>query len=58
MLFSPQIPLQLAPLRDSRFENFVEGPNGAVVNALKHMAVEPDSSIFLSGGEGLSLIHI
>lgn len=58
MLFSPQIPLQLTPLRDSRFENFVEGPNGAVVNALKHMAVEPGSNIFLSGGEGSGKTHL
>lgn len=58
MLFSPQIPLQLTPMRDSRFENFVEGPNGTVVKALRQMADEPGSNIFLSGGEGSGKTHL
>ena len=33
MLFSPQIPLPLTPRRDNRFENFVNGPNRALVEA-------------------------
>lgn len=58
MLFSPQIPLQLTPMRDSRFENFVEGPNGTVVKALQQMADEPGTNIFLSGGEGSGKTHL
>ena len=58
MLFSPQIPLQLEPRRDSRFEDFVSGPNHAVVEALKHMPAEPGSSIFLFGGEGSGKTHL
>ena len=58
MLFSPQIPLQLEPRRDCRFEDFVSGPNRAVVEALKHMPDEPGSSIFLFGGEGSGKTHL
>ena len=58
MLFSPQIPLQLMPRRDSRFENFVTGPNKAVVEALKHMPDEPGSHIFLFGDEGSGKTHL
>ena len=58
MLFSSQIPLQLTPLRDSRFENFVDGPNHAVVEALKHMPDEPGSHVFLYGGEGSGKSHL
>jgi len=58
MLFSPQIPLQLTPKRDSRFEDFVTGPNKAVVEALKHMPDEPGSHIFLYGGEGSGKTHL
>jgi DnaA family protein len=49
MLFSPQIPLQLTPNRDGRLDEFVIGPNGAVVEALKHALNEPGSHIFLHG---------
>ena len=58
MLFSSQIPLQLTPLRDSRFDNFVEGPNHAVVKALRHLSDEPGSHIFLYGGEGSGKSHL
>ena len=58
MLFSPQIPLQLMPRRDSRFEDFVSGPNHAVVEALKHVPDEPGSHIFLFGGEGSGKTHL
>ena len=58
MLFSPQIPLQLEPRRDRRFEDFVSGPNNAVVEALKHMPAEPGSSIFLFGDEGSGKTHL
>ena len=58
MLFSPQIPLQLEPRRDSRFEDFVTGPNHALVEALKHMPDEPGSSVFLFGSEGSGKTHL
>lgn len=58
MLFSPQIPLQLMPHRDSRFKDFVSGPNSAVVDALKHMLDEAGSHIFLYGGEGSGKTHL
>jgi DnaA family protein len=58
MLFSPQIPLPLTPRRDSRFEDFVSGPNHAVVAALRHMPDEPGSHIFLYGGEGSGKTHL
>lgn len=58
MLFSPQIPLRLEPLRDSSFENFVSGPNHAVVKALKNLPNEPGSNIFLSGSEGSGKSHL
>lgn len=58
MLFSPQIPLPLMPVRDHRFEGFVVGPNKAVVEALRHIPDEPGSHIFLSGGEGSGKTHL
>jgi len=58
MLFSPQIPLQLMPRRDNRFEGFVTGPNLAVVEALKHMPDDPGSHIFLFGEEGSGKSHL
>ena len=58
MLFSPQIPLPLMPRRDSRFEDFVSGPNQTVVEALKHVPDEPGSHIFLYGGEGSGKTHL
>ena len=58
MLFSPQIPLPLMPLRDNSFENFISGPNHAVVTALKHLPDEPGSFVFLYGGEGSGKTHL
>ncbi len=58
MLFSPQIPLPLTPKRDSRFEDFVAGPNMALVEALKHMPDEPGSHIFIHGDEGSGKSHL
>lgn len=58
MLFSPQIPLQLMPQRDCRFDEFIAGPNVAVVEALKHVPDEPGSSIFLFGEQGSGKSHL
>jgi len=58
VLFSPQIPLPLMPLRVNRFDNFVAGPNAALVEALKSMPDEPGSNIFLSGAEGSGKTHL
>jgi len=58
MLFSPQIPLQLMPRRDSRFENYIGGPNSAVVEALKHVPDEPGSLVFLFGAKGSGKTHL
>ena len=58
MLFSPQIPLQLMPRRDNRFDEFVSGPNTATVEALRHMQDEPGSHVFLYGGEGSGKTHL
>jgi DnaA family protein len=58
MLFSPQIPLQLMPRRDCRFDGFVPGPNGAVVETLKEVPNEPGSSVFLSGDQGSGKTHL
>jgi len=58
MLFSPQIPLPLTPLRDNRFDNFVAGPNATLVEALKSIPDEPGSNVFLSGAEGSGKTHL
>jgi len=58
MLFSPQIPLPLMPLRDNRFDNFVAGPNAALVDTLKNLPDEPGSSVYLSGAEGSGKTHL
>lgn len=58
MLFSPQIPLPLTPRRDSRFEDFVVGPNAAVVEALKQMPDEPGAHVFLHGEVGSGKTHL
>jgi DnaA family protein len=58
MLFSPQIPLPLTPRRDSRFEDFIPGPNAAVVESLKDMLDEAGSHVFLHGDEGSGKTHL
>ena len=58
VLFSPQIPLPLTARRDSRFEDFVAGPNQAVVDALRHMPGDAGASIFLYGDEGSGKSHL
>lgn len=58
MLFSPQIPLQLMPRRDCRFDNYVSGPNASIVQALQQVADEPGSHIYLFGGPGCGKTHL
>lgn len=58
MLFSPQIPLALEPSRESRFEDFVAGPNAPVLEALKDILQAPDSLLFLSGPESTGKTHL
>jgi DnaA family protein len=58
MLFSPQIPLQLEPSRENRFEDFVSGPNAAVVESLQGVVGESDKLLFLSGPEGTGKTHL
>ena len=58
MLFSPQIPLQLEPRGDSRFENFVAGPNGAVVDAVKSLLQQPGASLFMHGPQSSGKTHL
>lgn len=58
MLFSPQIPLQLLPRRDCRFEDYVAGPNEAVVKALQQVADDQGAHVFLSGGQGSGKTHL
>ena len=58
MLFSPQIPLKLEPSRESRFEDFVAGPNATVLEALKALTEESDKLLFLSGPSGTGKTHL
>lgn len=58
MLFSPQIPLQLEPTREHRFEDFVPGPNRAVVAEMQSILDHPDGALFLSGPEGSGKTHL
>ena len=58
MLFSPQIPLQLEPSRENRFEDYVAGPNAPVLDSLKAALQEPDKLLFLSGPEGTGKTHL
>lgn len=58
VLFSPQIPLPLMPRRDNRFDNFVTGPNVAIVESIKQMTTEPGSHVFLYGDKGSGKTHL
>jgi DnaA family protein len=58
MLFSPQIPLPLEPSREQRFEDFIPGPNTAVVDALRSILQDQDAMLYLSGGEGTGKSHL
>lgn len=58
MLFSPQIPLQLEASRPDRFEDFIAGPNGNVLAAVRQLLEEPGGSLFLSGPDGSGKSHL
>ena len=58
MLISPQIPLQLEPLRPDRLEDFVPGPNQNALLAIKQLLDEPGGSLFLSGPQGSGKSHL
>lgn len=58
MLFSPQIPLQLEPRRNGRFEDFVAGPNNAAVAAIRSLGDEAGASLFLQGPPGSGKTHL
>jgi len=58
MLFSPQIPLQLEPRRNGRFEDFVAGPNTAVVEAVRSLGGEGGAMLFLHGPAGSGKTHL
>jgi len=58
VLFSPQIPLQLEPLRPDRLEDFVPGPNQNALLAIKQLLDEPGGSLFLSGPQGSGKSHL
>ena len=58
MLFSPQIPLQLEPRRPDRFEDFIAGPNGSALAAIRSVLDEPGSSVFLHGPAGSGKSHL
>lgn len=58
MARSPQIPLPLEPRRPDRFEDFVAGPNSAVLAAVRQLLEEPGQSLFLHGPEGSGKSHL
>ncbi|MBT8063898.1 MAG: DnaA regulatory inactivator Hda [Gammaproteobacteria bacterium] len=57
-LFSPQIPLPLEPRRADRFEDFVPGPNAAVLAGVQALLDEPGAFVFMSGPEGSGKSHL
>jgi len=58
MLYSPQLPLQLVSPPASRFDDYISGPNGATVAALRHAPEDPGCSIFLHGPRGSGKTHL
>ena len=58
MRVSPQIPLQLEPRRPDRLEDFVPGPNAAVLAAVRHLLHEPDGLLCLHGPQGCGKAHL
>lgn len=58
MLFSPQIPLPLEPRRPGGFDDFVPGPNAAVLGAVREVAEIADRCLFLAGPAGSGKTHL
>jgi DnaA family protein len=58
MLFSPQIPLPLEPRRIGGLDEFVPGPNAAVVAAVREVATTRDRSLFLAGAPSSGKTHL
>lgn len=55
---SPQILLPLEQRRPDRFEDFVTGPNAAVVAALREVPAGGERCVFLHGPEGSGKSHL
>lgn len=53
----PQLPLSLTPPRRKRLDNYVAGPNAAVVSSLKH-GLEERGWVLLCGPEGSGKSHL
>lgn len=53
----PQLPLALTPPRRRRFDNFVPGPNGALIDSLRH-ALDQRAWVHLIGPEGSGRTHL
>jgi DnaA family protein len=53
----PQLPLTLVPPRPRRFDNFVAGPNRALVAALRH-GIGEGQWLFLRGSPGSGKSHL
>jgi DnaA family protein len=58
MPLSPQIPLELDPVRPDRIEDFVAGANGPAVAALLEVLDKPGSSVYLSGPDQSGKSHL
>jgi DnaA family protein len=58
MLFSPQIPLPLEPRRPGGLDDFVAGPNTAVLGAVREVAETADRCLFLAGPAGSGKTHL
>jgi len=58
MSSSPQIPLQLQPSRPEHFDDFVEGPNRAIVEALKALGSQHGGSLFVHGLPSTGKTHL
>ena len=58
MRFSPQIPLPLEPRRACRFDNYVAGPNDAVVAAIRDAAKADESCLLLRGPASSGKTHL
>lgn len=58
MPVSPQILLPLERRRPDRFEDFVAGPNAALVAALQDVLANAERCVFLHGPEGSGKSHL